>query len=333
MQISREHHTVPRLLLRGFIDKKQQLLARDRNGAETLVPLKDATVVRDFYDIGDGKTPDPTLEDWFARNIESPVGEAMAAMRRGSLPTGHARSTVATFVALQMVRTIRFRDVMGELSESLGPMLFANEVLQRVVGASPELKGSGADLTAWHAEIASRAPDAVRSADLRSVLRNMAREADRLKPMLEGMHWSVLVASDRLLMTGDTPVLAVSPTGEINTGPMLLPQMYMVQVPVTPAVLLTISPFPSLGAGELTALEATQVNQAVIRDCATTVLRHPDMPWPTDLLLPAKRAPLNKPSVKVTASGGSPTNPTWPPVVDKAIAEVIEMLGGDPDLA
>jgi hypothetical protein len=61
----------------------------------------------------------------------------------------------------------------------------------------------------------------------------MARETDRLKPMLQGMHWSVLIANGRLLMTSDTPVVAVSPTGEINTRPMLLPEIYMVQVPVT----------------------------------------------------------------------------------------------------
>ncbi len=333
MQISRDHHTVPRLLLRGFIHKKtKQLLARKRDGSENLVSLNDATVVPDFYNIGDGQAPDATLEDWFSNSIESPVGETMGALRKGALPTGPARSTVATFVALQMVRTMRFRGLMGELSESLGPMLFANEVLQRVVAECPELKDSGADLTAWHAEIAACAPEAVRSPEPLGVLRSMAREADRLKPMLQGMHWSVLIADGRLLMTGDTPVVAVSPTGETNTGPMLLPEMYMVQVPVTPTVLLTISPFPSFGKGTLTPVEAAQVNQAVIRDCATTVLRHPDMPWPADLVLPAKRAPLNRPTVKVTASGGKPTVPTWPPIVDNAIAEVIAMLGGDPEL-
>jgi hypothetical protein len=82
MQISRDHHTIPRLQLQGFIHKKtKQLLARKCDGTENLVPLNVATVVPEFYDIGDGQTPDATLEDGFVNNIKSPVGETMGALR------------------------------------------------------------------------------------------------------------------------------------------------------------------------------------------------------------------------------------------------------------
>ena len=146
------------------------------------------------------------------------------------------------------------------------------------------------------------------------------------------MHWTVSTAQTRLLMTGDTPVVTVSATDEINCGPVLLPELYEVQVLITPTVLLTISPFPPLGQGVLTAVEADRVNRALIRDCAKTILRHPNMPWPTDLTLPSKRAPLPTPHVRVTANGGTPTKPAWPAIVDNVIVEVIDILGGDPIL-
>ena len=186
VQITHDQHTVPKLLLRGFMDRRTKtLLARHRTGHDGHVSFKHATVEQDFYDIGDGITPDTTLEEWFGRNVEAPVGEIVGELRKGVLPIAARRRTMATFIALQMVRTIRFRDLMGELGETLGPMLFANEVLQRVIAAAPDLKGSGANLTAWHAQIAADAPVAMRSTDRRSIFRNMARKADRLKPMLE----------------------------------------------------------------------------------------------------------------------------------------------------
>lgn len=44
-------------------------------------------MVPGFYDLGELQAPDTWLEDWFARNVESPVGQTMAAVRKGVLPT------------------------------------------------------------------------------------------------------------------------------------------------------------------------------------------------------------------------------------------------------
>ncbi len=245
-QVSWDHHTVPRLYLRGFCATKGaakgKVLARRRaDGADVLMTTKEATVIPGFYDAGEPGQPNDSLEHWFDRNVENPVGEVMATLRNGVLPSSTAeRDALATFVALQMVRTIRFRHLMVDMSEHLGPLLFANLVLQRAIDSGPDLKDRS-DLPGLHAQIAARAPQAVREASPRPMMRNMVREADRIKPLLTSMHWMIISSTDPLLLTGDAPVVTVSGSGEIASVPTLLPDLHEVQLPVTPRHLLTIT--------------------------------------------------------------------------------------------
>ncbi|WP_432973592.1 DUF4238 domain-containing protein [Dactylosporangium sp. CA-233914] len=339
-QVSRDHHTVPKLYLKGFCGTrgadKGIVLARYRDGGEKRLTIKEATVEPDFYDTGDGSTPDDSLERWFDRAVENPVGELMGAIRNGTLPTVESdREAVARFVAAQMVRTIAFRTRMADMSSHLGPLLFSMDVLHRAIAEDPSLTQDEAALTSLQRQIAERAPDEVRHPDRQAAMRNMVREGDRLKPLLLSMRW-LLTYSDRpVLVTGDTPVTAVSGTGEVSFLPMLLPEQHEVQIPVTPHRLLTMTPFPALGASSnLSREQAILVNESIVRGCSAMVLRRPDMAWPSDLVLPSVRASLAPPRVTVSAgAGGAPTVPVWPVVVERAFKEALELLGGDPDVA
>lgn len=337
-QVSYDHHTVAKLYLRGFSPTKGpdkgKVLARHRDGSEALMTIKEATVSPGFYDLGEPGEPNDALEQWFSRNVENPVGELMGALRRGAIPpAGAALDTLATFVAVQMVRTIRFRHLMNDMSQHLGPLLFANLVLQRAIDADPGIKQQP-NLGLLHAQIAARAPQSVRHSDTKSIMRNMVREADRLRPLLASMTWLITHSPEPALVTGDAPVVTVSGVGEISSVPMLLPDLHEVQMPITPHRLLTITPFPQLGQPTImTADQARVVNEGVARACADVVIRHPHMDWPTGLTLLNTRPALAAPTVTVTANDGrAPTEPKWPTIVSRAMAEAIDLLGGSPDL-
>ncbi|WP_422738620.1 DUF4238 domain-containing protein [Micromonospora sp. WMMD729] len=338
-QISRDHHTVPKLYLRGFCGRKKLdkdiLLARHRNGTEERMPIKKATVEVDFYDVGELGQPDDSLEEWFSRSIESPVGDIMYALRDGVLPPpGPDRATLATFVATQMVRTVAVRRTMQDVNSHMGPLIFASMVLQRAIEMDPAVKTRG-DLTAMHHDIAKRTPEVMRRTDTPSMLRTMVREADRIKRLLLNMHWLLTSSPDPVLVTGDAPVVTVSATGELDfSSPALLPDLHEVHVPITPSRLLTITPIQPLAATptDLTIEQAALVNQAIVRNCWDMLLRPPMMPWPAYLVLPRQRPSIRKPRIAVRANdAGSPTPLSFPPIVDAALAEALKILGGDPD--
>ncbi|MET8907630.1 DUF4238 domain-containing protein [Micromonospora sp. NPDC004551] len=340
-QVSRDHHTVPKLYLRGFCGRKKLdkdiLLARHRNGTEERMPIKKATVEVDFYDVGELGQPDDSLEEWFSHSIENPVGEVMYALRDGALPPpGPGRATLATFVATQMVRTVAVRRTMQEVNSHVGPLIFASMVLQRAIEMDPAVKARG-NLTAMYHDIARRTPEVMRRTDTPSMLRTMVREADRIKRLLLDMHWLLTSSPDPVLVTGDAPVVTVSATGELDfSSPVLLPDLHEVHVPITPSRLLTITPIQPLVATptNLTIEQTALVNQAMVRNCWDMILRPPMMPWPAYLVLPRQRASIRKPNITVRANEArSPTPLSFPPIVDLALAEALEILGGDPGLS
>jgi hypothetical protein len=152
---------------------------------------------------------------------------------------------------------------------------------------------------------------------------------------MRSMRWMLAESSTPLLLTGDTPVVTISGTGEVTHGPLLLPYLHEIHLPVTPERLLILSPFPSLSpaAAVLTIEQAGLVNRAIIRACATSVFRHPGMPWPVDLALPRHRAPLHSPTVNISPGTGKPTpRPGFPALSDQTLQEPLALLGGDPDL-
>jgi len=340
-QIRRDHHTVSKLYLQGFCEKRglnrNILLARHRDGHEEQLTIKEATVVRDFYDAGGRGQPDDALEKWFAETIESPVGEIMKRLRKGVMPSSsEERAKIAAYVATQLVRTVALRAKMEGLDSHIGPIIFANMALQHAIQADPAIKAQS-DLKALYHHIARCAPEAVRKTDTRSMLRTMVREADRIMRLLLSMEWMLTSSSTPLLVTGDAPVVTVSGTGELDVStPVVLPDLHEVHLPITPSRLLTFTPFPQLTpvVTELTAPQAILVNQAIIRNCWDVVLRHPKMAWPTNLTLPPQRASIRTPTVKIRASTEETQRSLrFPSVVDVGMKQALALLGGDPDLS
>ncbi|MEU8819018.1 hypothetical protein [Actinoplanes sp. NPDC048796] len=148
------------------------------------------------------------------------------------------------------------------------------------------------------------------------------------------MHWLLTSSSNPALITSVAPVVTVSATGELDfSGPVLLPELHEVHMPVTPSRLLTITPIQPLGASPavLTTEQTTLVNHAIVRNCWDMLPRPPAMPFPADLLLPRQRASVRQPRITVRANEGQPAaSLTFPPIVDAALADALNILGGDP---
>jgi hypothetical protein len=341
LQVSRDHHTVPRLHLRGFCARRgphaKEMLARHRDGTEEFIRINDATVQVDFYDPGTTSDPDDTLENWLAKDVENLVGPIMGGLRNGAvLPSSAAdRERLARFVAVQMVRTIAFRDLLGDVDSHVWPLFFASDVVQKVIEADASVKDDPEMLKDLHAYYATRAPDRPGALNRASMMRTMIREADRLLPVLLGMRWLLADASTPLLLTGDTPVVTVSGTSEVTYGHLLLPDHHEIHLPLTPERLLIITPLPPLSAvTTLTAEQARLVNESIVRACANSVFRRPDMPWPPDLTLLPQRIPLRRPRVTVFRGNGEQhERRSFPSIADQKLKDALDLLGGDPDIS
>ncbi|MEV8372604.1 DUF4238 domain-containing protein [Kribbella sp. NPDC056861] len=334
-QVRREHHTVPKLYLRGFCHTKgiakNMVIARGRTSSDQHLTIKQATVVTDFYSI-DGE-PD-LLEKLIGDSLENPVGPIMVNLRKGTLPNpGADRATLEVFIAFQMVRTVAFRELMIELTHHLAPTLFASDVIQEAVRTNPSLKDGGFDLAQLAKELAPRTPEAYLEASKASIMRNMIREAERLRLLLSKMEWHLSHSVEALLVTGDAPVVVTDSSGTVTNTPQTLPELHEVHVPITPHRLLTITSIPRIGhSQELSATMAQVVNQAIARNCTEYVFRRPDMDWPSSIVISRARSHLPAPAVDVRPSNGPATQMTWPSLDNQILANAMKLLGGDPDL-
>lgn len=249
VQVARNHHTVPRLFLKGFALNETQL--------------------------GAG---------------------VVDALRQGTLPIGPAVDAAAMFVAFQMVRGASFRRAQMEIARTVGPVHYAQLVISKMIETNDQFDPTNDEVEALATELRRRAPEQFTTVSPDSMMRNMLRDAQRIKTLLPTMHWSVASSSTRLLLTSDTPVVTRGPGGEFNDGPDVLPDGFEVLVPVSPTRLLVVSPYPSLASSAgLTEQFAREVNERQARGADELVLRHPHMAWPDELILRDEPPPLPTP--------------------------------------
>ncbi|SOD73544.1 uncharacterized protein DUF4238 [Jatrophihabitans sp. GAS493] len=335
MQVARNHHTVPRLFLKGFAKDGKQLIGRHRDGTTGSISVAKATVIRDFYDPGLTSTLDDSIETWFSREVESDGAEVIDALRKGVLPVSPAVDLASMFIAFQMVRGASFRRSQMEVADIAGRVDYAGRVISKMIETDPQFDPTDAQVAELAAYLGPRAPAKLRTVGPDAMMRNMVREAQRVKVLLPSFHWSLLGSNAGLLVTSDTPVVTRGLQGEFNDGPEVLPDDFEVLVPVSPSRLLVISPVPSLGSfGQLNGDFARDVNERQVRAADDLVMHHPDMAWPTDLVLGAAPPTLPIPHVTIGRSreGEPPSAMSWPKLPDAQIMDAMQLLGGDPPL-
>jgi hypothetical protein len=136
----RDHHRLPQWYLRGFADAQRRVLLARRGRARELIPVKRATVVRDFYALyGDDGQLDQALELAWGP-IETVGARVARSMLAGDFPPSpDDRLEFSGFLAAQVVRGESFRLLWERMNAAHGVHPLRNFTLQTTVRDMPQL--------------------------------------------------------------------------------------------------------------------------------------------------------------------------------------------------
>jgi hypothetical protein len=327
-RLKKRHHTAPRVYLRGFADKNELLVVRRRAGDEFVQHIDNVTVRNGFYNArtSTGVLHDD-VENWFMRNIETPVGPTMTRLRAhvvGGPISGSDARLMSRFVAAQLYRTATARSYLEQIDEVLGPFLgadmtgqlFGVQVSQLSPAAQVRLMRVTRDILREH-----RDPEEMN----RGHLRTMLRETDKMMTRLESWHWELAIAKHSRLVTGDAPAVATQPQSGVFSG--ILPKGSPVYLPLSPTTLLVGTEMTPPRQVQLTTRLAREVNQRVADEAADGLVKGTSQPWPNGFRLLPEPPKLPALTLERRSDGGPGTFPaTYPEVGDPGIRALLEKL-------
>ncbi|GAB2578912.1 hypothetical protein GCM10009593_16640 [Microlunatus antarcticus] len=336
--MTRQHkakqHTVPKTLLRGFVDTRSRLALRRRDGTESLISVNNASVRTNFYSYtGAAGALVDDIEDWLSSDIEGPVAPVLIRARRGDPLNAPDNTALARFAASGLLRTATTRARLEQVGEHIGPVLVLHEhLVNRKIDPttlSPDaLNAAQVAATAVWERLGK--PDEPAQANLRIFL----REFDRLSERLNDWTWSVRTAPRACLITADAPV-AVLPSADLGWQG-ILPPGSPVFIPISSRQLLIGEPRRPLAGGDQLLPElASVVNARLAFEAYDALFASPSAPWPDVPPLSPTRPTMPTPTVTWSRSDGSAdttTSPSYPEINDPAIRRLIDDLGGSDDL-
>lgn len=189
---------MPQLLLRGFATpKRNQVYAFDKHTEKVFrSSVRNLACERGFYDLEDDDAPE-RLDRWLTWLEEQTAPIIKSIRSRGALDHLHLaeRQTIAAFMAVQHVRTLRHREFTGDLNRQMADTL-------REMGADPNNVENFRELTG--AEVRSDS------------IANIPDLASALLPHILHKAWILLsVAPGATFWIGDHPVVLAN---SINPG-------------------------------------------------------------------------------------------------------------------
>lgn len=216
MSRAKRHHQVPRFYLANFADPKDRVRVFDRTGGKAFnAPLANVAVESNLYTVqGEDGHPSDVAERAFA-DFEGVVAERLPLLLepRPSI-SGRDRWVIAQFVALQHIRTARFRDFLADAFDLRNR--FDTEA--NVAGDPPEMV---------ERFIRKRYDEATE--DLRQQVREVAADPSRafrlsnedwlarsfplvpyIAALLLARRWWLVDADERTFLTCDDPVALVA---------------------------------------------------------------------------------------------------------------------------
>ncbi|MBU2694990.1 DUF4238 domain-containing protein [Pimelobacter sp. 30-1] len=327
--MKKHQHVVPRAYLRGWADRDDHVAVLDRGAtAPKRLSVSNSAVRSRFYNFADADGAETdVVENWLDKHIEAPVGVTLKALRAGADIDDVDKSAVINFTVAQLVRTPTVFAFMKHFDEHLGAVFTLMEAARE--GGFDLLKLSDADrdrylAIARDAWAAHRADSDARA----SKLRTMVRKLDEVSTLVTSWHWSVLTSSEPTLISGDSPVATLNPSGYHWSG--LIPEGSSLWMPLSPTVLLVADPVKPLGRATsgLSPDLAVFVTSALARQADRALFNAPGLPWPAGLAFPVQKPTLPQPSVTWRKSTGPPTFPaTYPPVASAAVEALLTELG------
>ncbi|WP_370289081.1 DUF4238 domain-containing protein [Nocardioides sp.] len=327
---TRHQHIVPRAYLRGFADAGNQVVVwRRGQQSEQRLHISNVAVRKDFYNFSmpSGAKSD-ALESWLGQAIESPAAPLLKALRTttGPLDVATSDSTVlARFVAAQLLRTPTVAGHMRDIDDHLRPLLHTLEILRAAGLSAADL--TAAEMAEWQAAGSRMAQAHTAAGGENSRLRTIMRTFDGFATALGGRRWSVLATSDHLLITGDAPVVTLSPFETGWRG--LLPPGAPVLMPITPSRLLVGEEHPLSKEHILRPEFAFAVNRQIAVNADDAIIKAPGTDWPTYLSLAPARPRLPSPKITMNPSAGVPQQITYPAISDPAVSDLLQQLDAD----
>lgn len=326
-KVKKHQHVVPRTYLRGWADAEDHIAVLDR-GTTTArrLAVSNSAVRRRFYNFAgtDGAETD-IVETWLADHIEAPVGVTLAALRSGAELGDVEKLTVVNFTVAQLIRTPTVFGYLDHFDDHLGAMLV---LLEASKSEELDLLALSDSERARYLRIARQAWVGLQNdQDTRaSKLRTMIRTLDEVATQVTSWHWAVLTAPGPTLISGDSPVVTLNPTGTHWNG--LIPSGSPLWMPLSPTRLLVAEPVKPLKAETtLTPEVASVVTRTLARQADHALFNDPEQPWP-DLQFPKPKPQLPDPTVAWGRSTGKPTFPAqYPPVVSAEVKALLKKLG------
>lgn len=327
-KVKKHHHVVPRVYLRGWADVDGQVAVLDRGSSGPgRFSVSNSAVRKRFYNFADAHGAESDLvETWLDRHVESPVGPTLKALRAGAGIDDVDKNTVISFAVAQLVRTPTVFAFMSQLDVHLGAMFTLIEAAK--IGGFNLLELSDTNRARYFAAARDAWTAGLDQRDMRvSKLRTMVRKLDEISTQVTSWHWSILTSPAPVLITADSPVATLNPTGHHWAG--LIPDGSSLWMPLSPTLLLVGDPVKPLA--QQTALTdelVTFVTSALARQADRALFNAPGADWPSGLVFPRQKPTLPEPTVTWGKATGPPTFPAaYPPVASAAVEALLERLG------
>lgn len=202
----RRHHYVPRFYLERFTDQKQRLSVYDRrSGRSFTTGTRDIAVATDFYRLPDDLgLPPEFLEQLFAAH-EGVAADTVREIVSAGVISPDQRRVLASYIALQELRTPQTRDSIGDMASWSGSLLAQIEIRKRI--DSGEF-ATDEDRSRAEAAIESLAQGkvTVRPTDESLVGLSLSALEKVTTELLGNWAWSLVLLSKPMLLTSDQPV-------------------------------------------------------------------------------------------------------------------------------
>ncbi|WP_032366012.1 DUF4238 domain-containing protein [Rhodococcoides fascians] len=327
-KLKKHQHVVPRTYLRGWADSEGHISVLDRgSAAPQRRPVSNTAVRTQFYNmIGSDGAKTDAIENWLGNRIEAPVGPTLKALRSGGNIGDVDTVTIINFTVAQLIRTPTVFAIMAGIDETTGPLLLLAEAAKTAGFDLLTLSEADRDRCV---EVARRAWAANRSASdtKASSLRTMVRKLDEIATQVASWHWNVLTSSEPVLITGDSPVATINPTGHRWSG--LIPPGSPLWMPLSPTKLLVGEPTKPLRTQvDLPTELSTVVTAQLARQADRSLFNTPGVNWPAGLAFVAQKPTLAEPTITWGKQSGPLSFPAaYPPISSAEIGALLSEIG------
>jgi hypothetical protein len=312
MTRAKRHHYVPAAYLARFGEGGSVLVRRRGRPAMYVTSVKNVAVEGGFYEVlGDDGQPSDAVE----RDLSSLEGGALVALREVEQsqqvpPVGSsARSTLATFLAVQFTRTPLHRERImfpGRVARYAGSRetdaaLMAEYLEREHLGFSPrdsEVRAA-LDLTQY----------LLRERELftkDNAIRLAFSTVEAVEHVMLRMRWSLEVARKPRLITSDAPlVLWRTPTPRDQFEGFGLENAEEVRFPISPAMQLLLTHQPREPVTRIEPDRVRACNADMTLACYQVVVGHPRRERQLELL----NLPPRRPAVRFNTGPGYRVKP------------------------